>query len=855
MKIEQITLKNKLKTLFINTPGANSCTIQIWFRAGSSLENLANEGIAHFLEHMFFKGTKKRPGSAIAKEVESFGGEVNAFTSFDYTCYYINAPMTKISETVDILMDMVSNPLFTESELYPEREVVFEEYRRSLDNPSQFSFKELQKSCFMGGYEHPILGNQKTIKNFSRKQLVEFRNKFYNLSNALLVVAGNIDKDKTKNNLKKIIEKYKIPSGKASVFKEFKLKNKKTINVHNKEVRQAVLTIAISAPAYEDHHSVFEDMAINCLAHGESSRLYSNLVHDSSICSTVSGSTMFFSKGGSHFIRFVCPEKNLEKSLEKFVELLQGIFKHGFDSNELSKIKNQYLASKIYEKESIEAFAFSKGYGFAQTGDITCEEKFIERIKECKLFEVNDALKNIFKRPLHLCLQLPKSEDKKVYNPILEKLSVDIKNLYKNQNKNEHNIIEKSKFDSLVKVIQLKEGIKLIHRQNIMTPTFVLHAYLKGGISYETEQNNGLFHLLSKVITMGFNGCDFNEMKLDLDDKSASLNGFAGKNAFGLTMHGQSAHNEDLFKYFFKTLITPEFPQKYIDHEREIIYRILENQKEDPAKQCFKMFNKTIFTDHPYSYEHLGPKENIDKFKREDLIDLHKKFLTDQELTITYCGDQPIDVVELLLRPYIDLLESRTKKTKNQSPNLDIDTLEQHLTFDREQTQILLGTTGFQMGSTEDLMLKMLTTHLSGQGSDLFVEVRDKQGLCYSVQPIQMSALNGGYWGIFMASGHDKTAKGIEALFKILDKIRNHGLSQKELDTIKNIIDGQNQINIQTNEDWANVYSVAVLHELGIDFSKRNQEKAKKIKLKEMNAFLKEFLSRKFLQVTVGKDW
>jgi zinc protease len=147
--VEQITIQpNGLPTLFLQSPGATAATVQIWFRAGSALEDKSNRGIAHFLEHMFFKGTAKRPGAKIAHEVESFGGEINAFTSFDYTCYYINCPATNTIDATNILLDMVSNPLFAQQELIPERDVVFEEYRRSQDSPQQFAFQQIQAQCF-----------------------------------------------------------------------------------------------------------------------------------------------------------------------------------------------------------------------------------------------------------------------------------------------------------------------------------------------------------------------------------------------------------------------------------------------------------------------------------------------------------------------------------------------------------------------------------------------------------------------------------------------------------------------------------------------------------------------------------
>lgn len=852
MQVQQHLLKNKLKTLFINAQGSTSCTVQIWFRAGSSLEKKDDLGIAHFLEHMFFKGTPKRPGAKIAKEVESFGGEINAFTSFDYTCYYINAPITHLTTTIDILLDMVANPLFTKEDLLPEREVVFEEYRRSLDNPSQFAFKELQHSCFSGGYHHQILGTEKTIKNFSRSQLVNFRKKYYNLANAMLVVAGDL-KDQKKIN--KIIEKYKIPNGDETTFSSFKLNSKPTINIHNKEVRQAVLTICIQAPSYEHETTAAEDLAINAFAHGESSRLYTKLVYDSSLCSTVSGSTMYMADGGAHFIRFVCPEKNIKEVLEKFLNLLNETYHEGFDGSEVLKIKNQYVASKIYEKESLEAYSFSKGYGFAQAGDIHCEEEFIERIKEAKTQSVNASIRHIFSRPLHISLQLPKTEKKDDFKPLLEKLNSDIAKLTKTK-KNEINFPTKSsKFDPMVKTFQIKEGLTLVYRYNPMTPTFVFHAYTKGGIAYESSSNNGYFHLLTQLMTMGYDGIDYDDLKLDLENKSASVSGFAGKNAYGMTSHGQTEHFEEIMNNFFGSLLRPDFPDKYLNHEKEIIYRIFENQKEDPVKQCFKLFNKIIFGEHPYSLDHIGTRENIEKLTRHELEKLHQQFLKNEEMTMTYCGDLELETLIELLTPFFDQINPRKHSQSPKRPVTEVTGKTKHLDFDREQTQVLIARSGYKLGDKEDLMVKMLTTHLSGQGSDLFVEVRDRQGLCYSVQPLHMSALEGGYWGIFMACGFDKTKRAIAAIHKILDQIKTKGLSKNEFETIKKVIEGQSLLNIQTNEDYANIYSVPVLHNLGLDYSKENQLKAKKITLTEFNQFMKKFLSVEFNQITVGREW
>ena len=147
----------------------------------------------------------------------------------------------------------------------------------------------------------------------------------------------------------------------------------------------------------------------------------------------------------------------------------------------------------------------------------------------------------------------------------------------------------------------------------------------------------------------------------------------------------------------------------------------------------------------------------------------------------------------------------------------------------------------------------MVTTHLSGQSSDLFVEVRDKQGLCYSVSPIHISALEAGCWGIYIGSGHDKTEQAIEAIMKIINGIRDNGLTRTEFDRIKTMMDGQNLLGIQTNEDYAQFYSVPVLHSLGLDFSHNNNNQIRNANYEDFQSFLKKFFSSKWNIIKAGR--
>lgn len=851
MKIEQVELNNKLNTLFIHSPGSTAGTVQMWFRAGSALEKKDNQGIAHFLEHMFFKGTPTRPGPILARDIESYGGEVNAFTSFDYTCYYINTPSLFLDKSVDILLDMVANPLFGAEEIPAERQVVFEEYRRSMDNPSQFNFIQLQQTAFQKGYAHPILGREDTILNFTQAQIKHFRETFYNLENAMLVVAGDL---KQREELEKKITSFRLPHGEKSHFSPFEVKNKDTINVHDKDIRQATLTLCFQSPRYLDEKTAAQDLAVNCLAHGETSRFYQALVAKTSLCNGVAGSTMYFADGGVHMLKMSFPVENLSKISALLNQTLKDVVEKGFEAHELTKIKNQYISSKVYERESLESFAFSLGHGFAQSGNINCEDEFIDRIRKASPSEVWDGLVEILKQSSHFTLQVPKGTKIAPLEKQLARWQADLKKTTaKFKNKSAETKLITSAYDPAVQIVELKPGIKFIYRQNKMTPTFVMHTYIKGAQTTETAKSAGIHHLMTRLMTYGYKGMGYEKLKNELEALSSSLNGFSGKNAYGLTLHGQTKDFERLSTHFFGTLLAPEIPKKFFDHERKVILRALDNQKEDPMKQAFKTFYKMVFNDHPYSLDLAGTPQTLKTFTPASLQKLHSAHLKNSEMVMTYCGDLDFSVIYPMLKEMVKNLAPRKMVKKARTKPKALNGQREKLEFTREQTQIVIGTPAFSITQKEDLFLKMISTHLSGQSSDLFVEVRDRQGLCYSVSPIHVSALEAGCWGIYIGSGHDKTKAAIKAIMAIIDDLSVNGVKKEEFERIKTMLDGQNLLGIQTNEDYAQFYSIPVLHGLGVDFSHNNNKEIRESNYQEFQAFLKKFFKRKWNIVEAGR--
>ncbi|MBF0359822.1 MAG: insulinase family protein [Oligoflexia bacterium] len=894
IEIQQLDLKNNLKTVFVNSRGSSVGCVQIWFRVGSVYESKKekNLGMAHFLEHMFFKNNQPHRKMPIVKEIENYGGEINAFTSFDYTCYYINTPNNYLIKSTELLLEMVSNPLFKEDDIHPEREVVFEEYRRSLDGPGQVAFRRLQLLCFPGSYRNSILGEETTIKNFNRKALVKFKNSFYTFSNALLVVAGDFESDKYRGRIIDTIESFKIKQ--KHTFKQttqvtredltkFELKKKSSFEIHQKDVNMSQLTIAIAAKPFASDQAPNEELALNILGYGETSILYKELVTKKMLANGVSCSTMYLGGhlrgGGTHFIKLSAPPEKLNDIFNSISNILQQTLKSGFLVAELEKIKNQYLAVKIYDKESLESFAYSLGNNYCQTNDIYGENNFLEKVANANLEDVNAAFKDILSRNIYASLQIPENLSIETFKLSVNKFHDQLVNLSlpihepstatatstTGLTSKSKLTINKSKFDPNAFVCELFPGIKLIYRQNTITPTFAIHAYIKGGLVCENEENNGIHNIISNVITRGYTGVSYNKLQTELEGFSSSLNGICGKNTYGLTMHGLSKFSNKLFGHFFESLLNPTFATKEIKHEREMIYRLLKNQQKDPIKQCFKLVSKLIFKNHPYSLDIEGSKKNLARFCTEELINTHKMRLNSSEILVAYCGSMTFEkfynyAIDPLSRLYkqrisnnLKFLKSETSKIKQK---LEMDHFygqKEFLEFAREQSQIFVGLPTFDMKNKNEIYLKILTTLLSGQSSTLFTKMRDQLGLCYTVSPVHFSALNGGYFGIYMASGYDKSMKALDELKKFIENIKNGGIKEREFNTIKSMIEGQTKLSLQYNDDYASTYSIPELHGIGIDHIYKVNELIKKATYKNFHQFISQFLSQPLNVVVVGK--
>lgn len=347
--IKKYTCQNGVRIVLENIPTVRSVAIGVWIGTGSRDENPVNNGISHFLEHMFFKGTTTRTAREIAESFDSIGGQVNAFTSKEYTCYYAKVLDTHSQYALDVLADMFFNSTFVEEELKKEQNVVLEEIKMYEDTPDDIVHDLLSKAIYNDhplGY--PILGTEETLLTFHGDKLKEYIKERYTPENVVISIAGNIT-----DSFIKEVEKY---FGSYEGTRRETLENKPVFHTNQisrkKETEQAHLCLGFDGlkVGHEDIYSLI--LLNNILGGSMSSRLFQEVREQRGLAYSIFSYHSAYQDSGIVTIYGGTGAKQLDTLFETIQETLEKLKQEGITEKELTNSKEQLKGSLMLSLES-----------------------------------------------------------------------------------------------------------------------------------------------------------------------------------------------------------------------------------------------------------------------------------------------------------------------------------------------------------------------------------------------------------------------------------------------------------------------------------------------------------------------
>ncbi len=414
MKFKKTILKNGLRIITVPMPANPAVTVLVMVQAGSKYETKEINGISHFLEHMVFKGTPRRPkASDIAREFDGLGAESNAFTSDEYTGYYAKVAPRHLDTALDIISDMYLNTLFAESEITKEKGVIVEEIRMYKDRPER-QVHDLLGALMYG--DQPagwtVLGPEENIRSFTRKDFISYREKHYVASATTIIVSGAIEE---KDVVKKVEKLFSTISTKSKKGKMMVRETQKSpaLKVGYKKTDQTHLAIALRTFSVHDKRIPTMRVLSTILGRGMSSRLFSKMRDELGICYYIHSSHQAYTDHGALVISAGVDTTRVEIGIENIMNELKRMKDELVSPAEIKKAKDYIAGTTMLNLETSDAQAEFVGHQEIIKGDIKQPEMFIKDVQKVTAEDIQKLAREVFvNKSLNMAIVGPYKDDK-----------------------------------------------------------------------------------------------------------------------------------------------------------------------------------------------------------------------------------------------------------------------------------------------------------------------------------------------------------------------------------------------------------------------------------------------------------
>lgn len=850
------TLANGLNILVKETPGTKVATVQIWVKAGSTYEEKTEAGITHLIEHMIFKGTPTRGPGRVAGDIEEVGGRINAYTSFEYTVYHATLSSRFWERGLDVLSDAVRHSTFDKDELEREKKVVLEEISMRNDRPQTRLFQELMSTAYTTHpYRLPIIGTVESVSSFTRDDILHYMDKHYHPANFTVVVVGDVRYAEVLISVKKLLgdlEKGKYeqpplpqePDQTASRFFH-----------HADDINQSHLVLAFPIVPFNHPDSPILDVIACILGQGETSRLYNELRNKKGLVYQISAAAFTPKDKGLMEVTATLEAENLSLVLENTLEEFFKLKYLRVGDEELNRIKRNLESDFVFNLELAEGQARTLGSFEFLTGDPR-EDDYLAQIRSVSSDDILEVAQKYFNKKTITAgcivpIQAKVSMDEEIFAEIIDKADEAA------QKGVPASLILDAYLQDVHK-FTLSNGITLLVRQDPTVPTVAIRAIFPGGLRSETDVTNGSFAFISELLPTGTSELSARELAIKIADMAGSVSGFNGKNTFGLKADFLSRFFEPGLQIVRDIIVTPAFDKAEAEKIRPELLAQLKQQEDSLPALGFKEFNKILFRGHPYSLNTIGTEIAINNFSTGDLEKIYKKHASPEKMVLAVSGDVQADEIKELVEKYFGNWKpgAVTKASVEESflpPDLPATPETFTIERNKEQVHVIIGFLGTTLTSHDRYTIEIIETILSGQSGRLFTELRDKQGLAYSLSAFSLFGIDTGSFGIYIGTSPDKKDDAIKSLWKELYLIQEEAPTDEELAKAKNLLISHYELGLQTHGSQAMEMGLNETYNLGQQYGNRYIEEISKVDAKKVLEVARKYIQPDhYVMVTVG---
>ncbi|MFH1868714.1 MAG: pitrilysin family protein [Candidatus Omnitrophota bacterium] len=770
----------------------------LFIKTGSATESeYTGSGITHFIEHLIFKGTSTRNALEVERQIKLLGADIGAYTTFDYTAFKIQGPADNILQLLDIFHDIIANPAFDEGEIKNEKNVVINEMRLTQDDPQKYLSRQFwQTTYLMHPYRNPIIGHKKIFENLTRDEIVDYYSRFYIPDNMVLAISGDINiqavSDKatqTFGNLKRkpipAPTRQREPEQNTQRYKEFSY-----------SVSKMYMTIGFHSVSLADRDLYALDTLAILLGEGKSSILYQSLRNRLELVHSISAYNYTPFDPGLFIITSTLEPENKEKVMQQILDEIDVVKRSPFKQKELDKAKNQVISSYIFSKQSQESQADDLGVSQLLAGDMDFSKRYIEGVSAVTSHDIIDAAKKYLRKDNMTTVVLIPPDDKKIESKPPERIDAV----------------------RAVSERHLRSGVRVLLAEDKNLPIVSLRVCMKAGLRTEDKENNGISNLTAEMLTKGTRSRSEEQLFTEIESLGGSISTYSANNSLGISLDVMSKDFEKGLELLSDVVMHSSFPRDRLRILKGNTLAYIALMNDDIFIRTEKGLRKGLFSSHPYSMLSIGTPDSVAKISRRDIIEFYRRYFVGPNIVISVCGDIDSDKAYRLISARFKGIK---KKNLPAMTNASLEEITERINInekmDKKQAVVMIGFRSVGISHPDRYPLQILSSIFSGGAGRLYANIRQEQGLAYTLGTFGMTGIDAGSFIFYAATAPENVDEVRDEMFSQISKVINGELAEEEIDSAKKNLISKHQINLQTAGEFALKTGLDELYGLGYD--------------------------------------
>lgn len=766
-------------------------TIDTWIKTGSIDEDDSNNGVAHFLEHLFFKGTKNHESGEFDQILETKGAITNAATSKDFTHYYVTIPSKDFDLAMELHGDMMLHPLIPRNEMEKERKVVLEEINKDLVSPTRILQENLNSMMYTTHpYKRKVIGRSDVIETITRDQVLNFYNAHYSPSNMITIVVGDVDTNHALERIKEVFNAEYKKQTKTIYQKESQLTSQQK-KVEYIKTESGYMVIGFRGTPINDNDSYALDVLSTILGDGRSSVLNQVLKEKKRLAFSVDAGNSTFRDDGIFYISANFEPEKCKQVQSAIFDEIKNIQDKGVSDEQLSLAKNIIERNTYYSRESITNIATEIGYTMALTNDIKFYDTYLDKIKSVS----KDEVKRVANKYL--------GENRSAVSIILPESSKNIPVANKIQNLGTAELVSES---NGTQKYHLSDGATMLYTPNSSNDIIAISIYAKGG--QLLDKIAGTANLTAATMMKGTKNYTSLELSQVLEDNGIKIVPSVGADAFSITVLTTKDEYDKTMELLNEVVNNAIFDDYEIEKVKSDKLSAIKTNKDVPIKQAIEEYRDMIYKNTPYSISSKVLEKNIQNIKKSDIIEYYNKIFNPKNIVISINGnidkDKTIQDLNKIFEPKADSQTFDYKTYDSKIPRITAPRTNT-IKMPTETAWILLGWQTDGVLSEKDYATLQVIDSILGTGmsSRLFKELREQEGLAYQLGTGYSPNVLRGSFMMYIGTNPATLEKSKQGLFSEIEKLKTEYVGDKELKDAKEKLIGNYVIGLETNLDKA----------------------------------------------------